>query len=368
MRTFTPPTNQAGAKTLDARWYTSPVVFEQEQERVFSRSWVAAGREEQLPNPGDYFLLDLAGESLIITRDASGRLHAFYNVCRHRGTRLCTEAAGRFRKTIQCPYHAWTYALDGSLLVARNMEGAANFERAEYPLQEASLGVFEGFIFVCLDEAGPSAAQNFAPLDGRFTAWALPDLRAARRIEYDVAANWKLIFQNYSECYHCPVLHPQLEKLSPSESGRNDFTDGPFLGGYSLLRDGKSLTVSGTSRRKPLATVSGDELQRTYYYTIFPSLLLSLHPDYAMAHYVTPLANDRTKIVCEWLFAPDELDRAGFDASDVVEFWDLTNRQDWHVNELTQQGVSSRAYTPGPYAAQEGLLHAFDRYYLSRMT
>ena len=368
MRTFHRAEAPVGAKTLDGVWYTSPSVFEVEQDRIFGGSWIAAGREEQVPAAGDYFLVEVAGESLIVTRDTRGTLHAFYNVCRHRGTRLCTEARGHFKSSIQCPYHAWTYGTDGSLQVARNMEGAEDFKCADYPLREARLGIFEGFIFVCLDENASSFAQTFAPLDGRFTAWNLPALRVARRIEYDLAANWKLIFQNYSECYHCPVVHPQLEKLSPSESGRNDFTDGAFLGGYSLLRDGKSLAVSGNSTRKPFPRLDAHEQQRAYYYTIFPSLLLSLHPDYAMAHYVMPVAVDHSKVICEWLFAEEEIARADFDGNEVIEFWDLTNRQDWHVNELTQQGVASRAYTPGPYARQEGLLHAFDRHYLHHMT
>ncbi|MBV9973002.1 MAG: aromatic ring-hydroxylating dioxygenase subunit alpha [Candidatus Eremiobacteraeota bacterium] len=367
MRTFERAQSPAGAKTLDAVWYTSAEIFADECRRILSRSWIAAGREAQIANAGDYFLLEIADESLIVTRDAAGQLHAFYNVCRHRGTRLCEQRSGHFRGTIQCPYHAWTYGLDGSLRVARNMEGSEGFDCADYPLREARIAVFEGFIFVCLDETAPSITQTFAPLDGRFSPWQLPALHAPTRIAYDVAANWKLIFQNYSECYHCPIIHPQLEKLSPSDSGRNDFAEGPFLGGYSRLRDGKALSTTGLSTRMPLGRISGEELERTYYYTIFPSLLLSLHPDYAMAHYVTPLAPDRTRIVCEWLFAQAEVDRPDFDGADVVEFWDLTNRQDWRVNELTQQGVSSRAYSPGPYAVQEGLLHAFDRYYLTLM-
>ena len=357
----------SGAHTLDAPWYTDPSVFEREQQQIFGRWWIAAGRDELLLEAGDYFLFEVAGESLIIMRDAENRLHAFYNVCRHRGTRLCSEPAGRFKKSIQCPYHAWTYGLDGSLIVARNMEGVEDFDRSEYPLREVRVDSFEGVMFICLDETAQSCAQQFAPLDGRFAAWHIPKLRAAKRIDYDVRANWKLIFQNYSECYHCPVIHPQLEKLSPSNSGRNDFVEGPFLGGFSLLHDGKSLTMTGSSSRKPLGDVSGDELHRAYYYTIFPSLLLSLHPDYAMLHYITPITHNRTKITCEWLFAPEELRRADFDGGDVIEFWDLTNRQDWHINELTQAGVRSRSYTPGPYAREEGLLHAFDRYYLSLM-
>ena len=368
MRTFIRAAAPAGAKTLEARWYIAPSIFERERESIFARSWVAVGRTDQISRAGEYFLSEVADESLIIVRDEQQGVHAFYNVCRHRGTRLCSKPQGCFKKSIQCPYHAWTYGLDGRLQVARNMEGSTGFERADYPLREARIATFEGFLFVCLDEAAASWEQSFAPLDGRFPSWQLPKLRAAKRIEYDVQANWKLIFQNYSECYHCPVIHPQLERLSPSESGRNDLTEGAFLGGYSRLRDGKSLSLSGSSTRKPLPGLSDDDRSRAYYYTIFPSLLLSLHPDYAMAHYVWPVAADRTNVVCEWLFAEDELNRHAPDVRDVVEFWDLTNRQDWHVNELTQAGISSRAYSPGPYAFQEGLLHAFDRHYLSLMT
>jgi Rieske 2Fe-2S family protein len=247
------------------------------------------------------------------------------------------------------------------------MEGNPVFDRDEYPLHEAHIREFEGFIFVALDPA-VSFDEYIAPLAARFSAWGLADVRAARRITYDLACNWKLAFQNYSECYHCPVLHPQLEKLSPSDSGRNDLTQGPFLGGYSTLRTPEtSLTTSGQTRRKALPGVHGDELLHVYYYTIFPSMLLSLHPDYVMVHYVQPLAPDRTSIVCEWYFDPAAMSQPDFDPSDAVEFWDLTNRQDWHVNELTQQGIASRAYQPGPYSQQEGLLHAFDVHYLQTM-
>jgi Rieske 2Fe-2S family protein len=176
------------------------------------------------------------------------------------------------------------------------------------------------------------------------------------------------VFLNYSECYHCPVVHPQLEKLSPSDSGRNDLSEGRFLGGYSVLRESaESLTTSGTRTRPAIGNVGGENLNRVYYYTIFPSMLLSLHPDYVMVHYVRPLAADRTHVVCDWLFDPKTIGDPAFDPSDAVDFWDMTNRQDWHVNELTQLGMGSRAYTPGPYANAEGLLSAFDAHYLSVM-
>lgn len=367
MRTFVQASVPPAAHTLDARWYVSPEVFESERQRIFAQSWICVGRCEELARAGAFITVEIAGESLIITRDQTGTLHAFYNVCRHRGTRMCQEHAGTFKGSIQCPYHAWTYALDGSLIAARNMDGTPGFDRNEYPLREAPLAQLDGFLFAALD---PQVAFDdvFAPLIGRFASWGIGDLRRAASITYDIACNWKLVFQNYSECYHCPVIHPQLEKLSASDSGRNDLWEGPFLGGYSTLRDAHgSLTTSGTTQRSPLAGVTGEETSRVYYYTIFPSLLLSLHPDYVMAHYVQPLAPARTRIVCEWYFDPQAMSQPDFDARDAVDFWDQTNRQDWHVNELTQLGVGSRSYAPGPYSRQEGLLHAFDRYYLSRM-
>ena len=366
--TFVRPRVGAGAKTLPASWYTSPEVFAAERERVFAREWLCVGREAALARPGDFFTVERAGESLIVTRDSGGRVHAFFNVCRHRGTRICEAAAGRFAGSIQCPYHAWTYGLDGALKVARNMTEVPGFDRADYPLNEAAVALWEGFVFVGIAPGIGGLEETFAPLIGRFSRWDIGSLRPAHRITYDLACNWKLVFLNYSECYHCPLVHPQLDKLSPSDSGRNDLSEGRFLGGFSELRKpGTSLTMSGHSSRPPLGTVSGVELDRVYYYTIFPSMLLSLHPDYVMVHYCNPLAPNRTEVICEWLFDPAAIAQPCFDPSDVVEFWDLTNRQDWHVNELTQLGLNSSAYSPGPYSNAEGLLGAFDRHYLDVM-
>jgi len=369
MDTFARPSVSSGAMTLDASYYTSPDVLQRERERIFSRSWLCVGREEQVRQTGEFFVAEVAGESLILTRDQSGVLHAFYNVCRHRGTRICEQHAGRFQGSIQCPYHAWTYGLDGALKAARNMAEVAGFDRSDYPLHEAAIATWDGFIFVNLAPKPQPFDELFAPLIGRFAKWHIGELKTAKTIRYDLACNWKLVFLNYSECYHCPLVHPQLDKLSPSDSGRNDLSDGPFLGGYSELRtDGTSLTMSGHTSRPPIGEVSGEEVNRIYYYTIFPSMLLSLHPDYVMVHYAKPIAPDRTLVDCAWLFDPNEMAKPGFDPSDASDFWDLTNRQDWHVNELTQLGMRSRAYTPGPYSNAEGLLNAFDRYYTRVMS
>jgi Rieske 2Fe-2S family protein len=364
MKSFVRPRAGAGAKTLEAEYYTSPEIFARELDRIFGREWIVVGREEQIAGMGTYVLADVAGESLIITRDRERTPRAYFNVCRHRGTRMCTEASGTFAGSIQCPYHAWTYGLDGALIAARNMDDIEDFDRADYPLREAAVATFDGFVLVNLAADPEPFERAFAPVIERFRKWSIGSLRTARSIKYELACNWKLVFQNYSECYHCPLVHPQLERLSPSESGRNDLTSGRFLGGFSELREaGTSLTTTGKTSRAPLGSVDGADLDRSYYYTLFPSMLLSLHRDYVMTHVLRPLASDRTEIVCAWLFAPELVANADFDASDVVDFWDLTNRQDWHVNELTQMGISSRAYSPGPYANAEGLLDAFDRHY-----
>ncbi|HEX5688431.1 MAG TPA: aromatic ring-hydroxylating dioxygenase subunit alpha, partial [Roseiflexaceae bacterium] len=337
MATFIKAAVPSGAYTLPRQYYVAEDVFQAERERIFLRQWVCVGRAEQLQSPGDYFLTEIGGESLIVVRGREGELRAFFNVCRHRGTRMCTEASGHFAGSIQCPYHAWTYALDGQLIAARYMRDTAGFDQADYPLHQVALAEWEGFILLNLAPEPEPFERAFAPLIAKFTRWDMPHLRLAQRIEYDVQANWKMIFQNYSECYHCSLIHPALVQLSPPRSGRNDLTAGPFLGGYMDLRAAaESLTVGGHTGRPPLGEVRGADLRRVYYYSIFPNMLLSLHPDYAMAHTLWPLAPGRTRIVCEWYFDPATLAQPIFDPSDAVEFWDMTNRQDWHVCELSQ--------------------------------
>lgn len=368
MATFVKAAVHPNARTLAGPFYTSADVFAQERERIFARHWVCVGREEQLTGAGSYFLADVAGESLIIIRDAAGSVRAHYNVCRHRGSRLCESSSGQFKGSIMCPYHAWTYGLDGKLLAARNMHDVPEFSESDYPLRAAAVASWEGFVFVNLAGAPEPFASALAPLIGRFDKWSIGELREVRHVDYELACNWKLVLQNYSECYHCPLIHPQLDKLSPADSGRNDLVEGPVLGGFMTLRHpGGSMTLSGESTRRPLPRLPEEERDRVYYYTIFPTMLLSLHPDYVMTHFVTPVDVDRTHVRCAWLFAKDEIARADFDPRDAIEFWDLTNRQDWHACEITQLGVSSRAYTPGPYAHAEGMVYAFDRNYLAAL-
>jgi Rieske 2Fe-2S family protein len=248
------------------------------------------------------------------------------------------------------------------------MDGVEGFDAADFPLHSVPVALWEGFVFICLGLDPAPFEQTHAPILTRFSRYDLGSLRSMRRVDYDVRANWKLIFENYNECYHCPLVHPALVKLSPADSGANDLTNGAFLGGYMTLNPDKGgMSMSGATCAIPVAELPEEDLHRVYYYTIFPNMLLSLHPDYVMVHTIWPQSPDRTLIECEWFFHPDAADHDGFDPDDGVAFWDKTNREDWHICEQSQLGVQSRAYTPGPYSPREGISAAFDREYLCAM-
>jgi phenylpropionate dioxygenase-like ring-hydroxylating dioxygenase large terminal subunit len=382
----TAETFKSGAKTLPQRYFVSPDLFAEEREKIFSKQWMLVGHQSQIAEAGDYFVQEVADESLIIVRDKEQRVRAFYNVCRHRGTRLC-EAQQGHASAIQCPYHAWTYGLDGRLIGAPHMDDVPGFDKADYSLNAVPLAFWEGFIFVNLAKSSPTEGNAsaslrratarqaerggytpleewIAPLSGKFSHWNLSKLRSVKRIEYAVRANWKVIFENYSECYHCPGVHPSLSKLTPYDSAENDLCEGPFLGGFMRIAKGNSLTMSGNVCALPVGDIKVEDHHRVFYYSIFPNMLLSLHPDYVMVHQLWPQSPERTLILCDWFFHAEAFDRPDFNPDDAIEFWDMTNKQDWHVCELSQQGIASRAYQPGPYSPRESIPAAWDRHYL----
>ncbi len=349
------------AMTLPGRYYTDGKIFRQELDIFFRKKWFCAGRSEQVAKAGDYFLCEVAGESIIVTRDGSGELRGHYNVCRHRGTRMCRESEGAFAGRIQCPYHGWTYGLDGKLQGAPHMEREA-FRREDYPLRAVSLDEWDGHIFLNLaDEAEPLAMQ-LAELPEKFAPWKMGELRRYKRIVYDVKANWKLIIINYNECMHCPILHPMLSRITDYLSGENDRPQPTYIGGSMEFRGGaRTMSTDGAIHREFLPGLTEAQRKETFYYTVYPNLFLSLHPDYMMTHTLWPMATDATRVICEWHFHPEEMRKPGFQAEDAVSFWDTTNREDWGISELSQLGISSRAYVPGPYSEREELPAAFDR-------
>ncbi len=361
--------HRPGARTLTGGEYTDREIFGLEQERIFRRSWVCAGRAARLASPGDYFLFDLAGESVIVLRETPDRLRAFFNTCRHRGTRLLDRPEGSVSGSIRCPYHGWCYAGDGRLVAAPHMDRLPDFDRADYPLHEASIRQWEGFVFINMGEDAEPFESAWRPMGTRLARFGLQDLVVGHTQHYDIRANWKLVFQNYNECIHCPVIHPELDRVIPYDSGANDLVEGPFLGGYMSIREPhESATMSGRRcARFVSASVREEDKRRAYFYSLMPNLCLSIHPDYVLSFVLHPVAVDRTRLTAQWLFHPESPRDEGFDPDDAVRFWDATNRQDWRVVELGQKGVASSRYTPGPYSPRESVPAAWDAEYRRRM-
>ena len=349
------------ARQLPARAFLDPAVFAWEQESWFGRDWLCVGRASDVAGPGEYALAEAAGERLILLRGADEVVRAFHNVCRHRGATLLEGEGGRLPR-IQCPYHAWTYGLDGRLTRAPHTEHLKGFEPEAEGLVPVRCRVWQGFLFVSLDPAEPAFDEALGDLPDHVDHLELAGLQRVRRIDYDVAADWKAVAENYSECLHCPGVHPQLNRITPYDVGENFVARGPWAGGYMCLAPGfETLATDGLLHgRPPLPGWSEADAGRATYLVLWPNLLLSVLPDYVMTHQVWPLAAGRSLVRCEWLFPSGTVARPDFDPSGVIDFWDLTNRQDWHVCELVQQGMASRSYRPGRYTLMEDMVHAFD--------
>jgi glycine betaine catabolism A len=354
-----------GAHTLPGRYYTADDILAEEREKIFAQQWLCIGRADQLESAGSYVLQQVGRDSVIVLRDRGGSVRAFHNVCRHRGTRLCEATQGKLSETIQCPYHAWTYTLDGRLIGAPHMQDVVGFDKRDYPLHGVALHVWEGFLFLNLSPDPTPFEDTFAPLTGRFERFEMSRLVRVKQITYTVRSNWKLVFQNYNECLHCPVIHPELSSLMPYQSGENDLVDGPYLGGFMLIAEpNESMTITGRACGLPLSeALSADDRRRAYYYTMLPNLMLSVHPDYVVYYTLWPVTPNETTVICEWMVHPGS-QAAGFDPQGAIEFWDITNKQDWHICEQSHAGISSRAYVPGPYSARESIPAAWDRAYL----
>jgi len=356
-----------GVMTLPAPHYTDASRFALELERIHFGMWLCAGRAEELPVPGRYVLRQVGNASVVVLRDERGALAAFHNVCRHRGTRLLRDEAGELPARIQCGYHGWTYRLDGTLAAAPHMDQVEGFREEDYPLRRVAVGEWDGHVFVSVADDPSPLSDQLGELPQKFRPWRMEELRRVERRTYSLKANWKLVVQNYSECLHCPIVHPLLQKQSHYLSGDNEPPHPTWLGGRMDLREGVgTLSMDGTTNRACLPGLSPEDRRRVYYYAVLPNLLLNLHPDYMLTFTLWPRAADRTEVVCEWHFHPDEIARPEFDPRGAIEFWDLTNRQDWELSELAQEGISSRGYRPGPYSNREELLPALDAFVLAR--
>ena len=356
---------------LPGPYYVDHAHWLREREQVLHREWFCTGRLPDLA-PGWVAPLDVAGESVLVTRDTEGRLAAFYNVCRHRGSQVVPvdpdgpEPVACAAGALRCPYHSWTYDLAGRLLRAPHTEDVDDFDPGEFGLHPVAADTWGGFLFVHLtpDEA-PSLRSALGPAADRVTRYPLESLVVGDSRTYDVRANYKVVLENYNECYHCAGVHPELVRLVPA-FGRGgaglDWEDGiPH-------RDGAwTFTASGTTTRAPFPGLDEHERVRHKGELLYPNLMLSLSADHVAAFTLWPTAPDRTRIVCDVLVAPDERAKESFDVSDAMDFWDTVNRQDWAVCESVQRGMTSRAYTQGWFAPMEDASLDIRRWLLPRL-
>jgi glycine betaine catabolism A len=345
--------------------FVSAELLEREINQLFSTHWICAGPVPQksvLGPANPCFLFELGERSVIVVPDDNGSVRAWHNVCRHRGTRIIAESCSHLKNgMIQCPYHAWTYDTSGALIGAPNMMETPGFDKSRMGLFPVRSGTWGNYVFLALSDKAGEFEQFIRPLENRLHNYAIGQLQVRSTLNYDVHANWKLIFQNYSECYHCPTVHPDLNTVTPYRNTSNDLTEGSILGGPMELADGyETVSRTGKAVGNPFPGLNSSERRQVRYYTVFPNWFVSAHPDYIMIHRLYPLEPGRTRVVCEFLVSPET---TAADVEPAVEMWDTVNRQDWRVCELTQQGVSSPAYQPGPYSSLESMLVAFDSHY-----
>jgi Rieske 2Fe-2S family protein len=350
------------ASQLPGAAFTDPEVLDWELEHVFRREWICVGHSDQVSERGQYLMVELDGDSILIIADDDGLPRAFLNSCRHRGARLVWQPEGTVRR-LQCPYHAWSYGFDGSLRNAPFTDGIENFDKSCFGLRPVRLALVEGLLLIDLSGEAPPPELHVGDLRDLLAHYRTGDLERGARMTYDVGANWKAIAENYNECLHCPGVHPELNKLSHYMSGESVTGAGAWCGGSMVLTDGAETMGKGGGDghgRPPIRGLSGSDLSSVLYFLLFPNTLVSLHPDYVMLHTLWPRGADRTEVVCEWFFEPETIAAPGFDPTDAVEFWDQVNREDWQVCELTQHGMTTRGFTPGRYTMQEDDVHAFD--------
>ncbi len=353
--------------SLGGAEYTSFEVYDEEREKIWWGDWVCLGRSEEVSRPGDYLVRDLAGESVFVVRAADGSLNGFYNVCAHRGTKfLDDDTKGNARKAFRCPYHAWTYDLDGRLIGTPNVKEDELFDRTAYPLHRFSVGEYAGFVFVNLS-ANPRPLMD-ALTDGAesitvFERFKMQDLRIGVRLVYEVEANWKIVVENYNECLHCPTIHPELVQVVPLFRFGEVWDESQPDDGNVMMDGATSFTATGRSELPKLPGLNPIDYQMYYGSYEFPNLMLNLHPDCVMYYIGYPKGPNHTTVVSEFLFPQEVIDGPDFKPEPVVEFWDLISKQDWDVCARAHTGVGSRAFTAGVYPRQDRFLYWFNEEY-----
>ena len=361
--------------TLPSSWYYEPAHYRRELEAFHYQSWLYACRSEALPAAGDFITVTIGDQNLLLVRDAAGHVNAFHNTCRHRGSILCDAERGHLRgERIACPYHAWTYSLEGELLHTPFRLPSDDFDPANFPLYRVGAGEWGGFVFVNLgarDDSGLADALGDMPV--RFHNWRLQDLRVGHRISIELECNWKVFWENFQECYHCPSVHPELCQvvpiygrgiLSPSDDPGWRPRSGEAPGAEPRLAAG-AVTWS-MDGRTPMPSIEGlapAEQQAGHTFGVMvPGYYVVAHLDYARAARLLPRGPERTELALEWLFPEATLARPDFDVERAVEFGRLVVEQDGRACELNQRGLRSRRHQQGVLVPQEYYVREFHQW------
>ncbi len=360
-------------------FYTSQTVWDADRRAIWGREWQLAGHISELPEAGDYLLFEVLKESVIIVRGANGTLRAFANVCRHRGSRLCLERLGNVRR-FTCPYHAWVYNLDGSLFNARQLDGTHDLS-----LHPIAIEVLSGLIYVSLSDNPPGFAQIRAAMEPVLRPFDLARTRIAHRASYAVRANWKLLLENYNECYHCAGAHPEfarshathmpdnrIQPLNDALKARSaafglptDFIDGIRGGGtdhaynrYALLEGYDTGSQDGTALAPLLGSVTGYDggASDAYVGMLNPMLI---YCDHAVLYRFIPTDKDHCTQEIIWLVHADAREGRDYTLDRLTWLWDVTTRADKRIVEDNAAGVASRFYTPGPLVGMERYVSRF---------
>jgi choline monooxygenase len=332
------------AETIPSQWYSDPRFHALDREAVFARTWQPVGDLGQLAKPGDCIVGDVAGEPIIVVRDKEGEIHAFYNVCRHRGGPLAIKDSNV--QMLKCMYHGWTYRLDGMLRGVPHWDRVELFDKKDYGLIPVRHAVWEGQVLVSLGEA-PAIATTFAGIRERVAPLELPTLTFARRVDYDMGCNWKVYVDNFLEGYHVPHVHPELMKLYDFQSYKTEvhptysLQHSPLSGQESIYSNGR-----------------GEAL----YYQIFPNFMLNILPNRLQTNVVVPVAADRCRVIFRYYY--DEVDSAAArkKIDEDLSYSDKVQQEDIEICQRVQQGLQSRAYDRGRFSVEfEGAVYHFQK-------
>jgi Rieske 2Fe-2S family protein len=382
---------QPGGHALLQEFYRDPAIFDRDISRIHLGHWLCVGHASRIPNRGDYFVFEVAGESFIIVRAEADEIRALANVCRHRGSHVCYEKEGSSRVFV-CPYHGWSYNLDGSLRSARYSE--KGFDKSKFGLKRLHVRVIEGLIFVCCAEKPPGLADAEQTLQVALGHYGWARAKVAHRATYSVDANWKLATENYMECYHCAPAHPEFSRCHASAKpdvetdelraeverrGRAMGVNIPQVDhwpwsaeargeGVSCYRDATIPgNVTGSEDGQPVAPLMGDFTDYDggfTYIEVGPASYFLAYPDHGLMYLFIPRAPETTDMEVVWLVDEDAQEDRDYDFRRLTWMWDVTTVADKKIIEHNQQGVNSRFYTPGPYTGMEIQAQRFAEWYL----